>query len=227
MNPVLIYKNTDAIATAKSALELNLELFQDVYSAIKAIGITPTIAEIDGLLGQTARAAAPGFETEYAVNKLLDAAAPYNLNGVQLQRNRVKEMIVPPNVTGLKAALAGVSQLPEGAARDTTLLVIVNDAIVKVPDADAQIEARYTHYTKTDAGAAMASSLQAVCDALNNFDAANDKRIFRGLTHEINEFERTYGRSTKNPLKNAINGLEIRGGQFAVSLSFINAFERV
>ncbi|WP_295795167.1 hypothetical protein [Mucilaginibacter sp.] len=227
MNPVLIYTSTAKIAADKSALNLNLELFQNVYNAFKAINISPTLQEIGDLLSLTVNNnSAPGFETDYAVNKLLDAAAPYNLNGVQLQRSKVKDMIVPPNMTNVKAALIAAKQMQPGIlGNDISLLTLANDVISKVNNSDTIIETRNTFYTQTDAGATMANSVQAVCDALNTFDAANGKVIFGGLSKKSAEFVYQNGKNVADPFESAIAGVEMRGGQFGISLPFIRSVE--
>lgn len=227
MEPILILKNTEAISTAKSALDLSVEIFQSVYDAFKGIGITLTLSELNSLIsGVRVNGINSDLITNFTVDKLLDAAAPYTLNGVQLQRSKVKEMIVPPDLNTVKAALTEASGY-EGVriGQDIALMTIDADTISKVSNSDTTIESRHTHYTQTDASTQLVSSLLSVCDVLNEHNSAYNNVLILSIKEEERAFSNMYGLQTPNPIKNILPGLVVLGGQFKVNLSYVRAFE--
>lgn len=205
MNPVLLYTDTSLINNEIRVLDKVVPFYQSIYTAVKNLGITLTIADIDGLVQSYRNSSRqPAFVDDYIQNKLTDAAAPYELNGVPLTREAVKGMIALPDTSALKAALQNVYQvLSDNSARRGRLLSLADDVISKVSDANTQITALYTYYTKSDASATLATNLQTVCDALNTFDESHNG--FFG--------------------KRGIPGLDYRKGQFVVSLDFIRKYE--
>lgn len=210
MEPVLIYTDTNRINTEKNAFNKFPALFQSIYNAFKAINITVTIEEINNLIAWTVNHnGSPGYVENFAINKLLDAAAPYELNGVALSREKVRDMMVVPNTTAITQALAASYQNFMGniIGVRTALLSLANDTISKVADADTQITNEFTYYSKTDASAQLATDLLVVCAAMNAFDAAYNDALKQGDPPAMP------------------NALKIYNNQFVIDLTFIRQFE--
>lgn len=216
MDPVLIFTDTNLIAQEKATLNSSVPLYQNVYNAFKAIGITVTIAEIFNLVGWTYTGnGAPAYVENFAKDKLVAIAGGYTYNGVALKNDKLRELIADPNVTAVYTALNASKQIYSGAGgRQSirpTMLHLTGDVVSKVAGTDATIEAFYTYYTKSDEAAALATSLQTICDAMN--------------THSelYPDYNRPY--LTSGHQVNFTPGIDIRSGIFCVSLSYINRFQ--
>jgi hypothetical protein len=188
MTPVLIYTDTKRIADEQAVLDNAVTLYQAVYNAIKAIGIQPTIAEIDNLVNLAKRQSTTDYVKDYVTNKVLDAATSFVVNGVTFTRNAFKSFMALPDYSGITTALMPSFALFNNNASDIkainpALLSLTADVISKVSDADTQITNLYTYYTKTDASSAVATGLQTVCDALNTFDSGNND--FFSKKHQV------------------------------------------
>jgi len=220
MNPVLIYTDTNRIANEKAVLTKVVTLFQNVYNALAAINVTPTIAEINNLVSWTKQNNNRGnWLQDYAVNKIVDAAGPLEVAGITLDRAKfIQLMNALPDVSGVKTALNTVGSTFNGlvnAAR-TNLLSLANGVISKVGDSDTQIETEFTYYTKTDASATIANGLQAVCDALNTFNAANPGILKSPVNNAISDY---------TPAGNLPAAITDMYGTFVISLAFIRGYE--
>jgi hypothetical protein len=155
MDPVLIYTDTTRIQREKDFLDRFVPVFQSVYTAIKATGVTPTISEINTLVGHTRTGnGAPNFVQEFIINKLLDAAAPYNFSGVTFTREAVRGMIVQPDVSAIITALNAAKAISianlNGVRID--LLTLTADVIAKAETADDTITSVYQKRCQRNAG---------------------------------------------------------------------------
>jgi hypothetical protein len=227
MNPVLIYTDSEKISDEQETIDNVVTIYQAVYTAIKTLGVTPTLAEIDILVQYAKRQSQTNFINDYILNKLTDAAAPFVLNGISLTRDAVKGMIALPDTTAIKTVLQSVwgfnSQkvfVGQVNGARINLLTLAADVISKVADANTQITNLYTFYTMTDASATMAANLQAVCDALNNFDTNNNDFYRR----TIPPLERQYN---GEGIATVIPGLDIRNDAFVISLHFMRKYEEI
>jgi hypothetical protein len=222
MTPVLIYTDAQAVADEIVTINKVVTLYQSVYTAIKAAGVTPTLAEIDNLVQLAKRGDTSNFINDYIVNKLLDAAAPYVLNGVTLTRDGVKNMMAVPNTSGIKTALGPSSQIFTSRTNGArlNLLALASDVISKVSDANAQITTLYTYYTQNDSSAQVATDLQTVCDALNTFDGTYNN-FFVKKTPPGKDLR------TGNNSGTIIPGLTLIGGAFVIDLGFIRKYEQM
>lgn len=226
MEPFLILTDTERITNAQLQLDGHVEQFQLVYNAIDALLVTPTLADIQLLLQKARNLRLPNFHAvkltdfvfEYIIEKLLDKSAPYNLNGVQLQRSKVREMMTPPNVEPLRLVIEEASYQPDAILE---LMTLTSGVIAKVANADAIMEARYTYYTKTDASTTRALQIQAFCDALNTLEAQTNNMIAGGLVGWNNHLKYKTGQDFKITLP----GISWRNGAYHVSLSYIRSFE--
>src|ERR1700760_1009804 len=123
MNPVLLSKDTKRIEDEQTTLSNVVEVFQSIYDAIKAVGITPTIAEISNLINNARKSEAGGFVRNYITDKLVAAVSPYVVNGVKFTDQAVKGFISVPDTSGVSAALQPVwgqnaKNIFEGDVRD-------------------------------------------------------------------------------------------------------------
>jgi hypothetical protein len=216
MDPVLIYTDTQRIAKDVAILNQSVTVFQGVYNAYKAIGVTATLQEINNLVSWTAKGnGRADFELEFAVDKLLAIAGAYTIGGVAVDQQKLRDLISRPDITGVKAALAASRTTNDrfnGGVR-INLLTLTSDVIAKATGADDAIAAIYTYYTKTDDSSQLATRLQAVCDALNAFDTdySNTNYVTRYKQHI-----QTGG---------VIPGVDLINGTCVVSLAYIQAYE--
>lgn len=221
MDPVLILTDTPKITAEVAVLNKYVTIFQNVYDAYKAIGITVTIQEISNLVSYTKKGnGRPDFELEFAVDKLLTMAGSYIFGGVQLDEQKLRDMILRPDVTAVKTALYGVNNISSGEVGTgvrINLLQLTSDVISKVSGADATIAALYTHYTATDASAQLATDLQVAIDAINTFYAAHT--IVYAKAFAGNDMANMPREATGMP------GLIFYGGQYHISLDYIRNFE--
>ena len=221
MTPVLIYTDTNRIAKEIDFLDDSIAPLQAVYNALASQNIPFTLTDISNLVGWTVNRNVPSnFVQDFVINRLLDAAAPYVLNGVPLTRDSVRNMLVVPDVSALITSLnafIGLYGRYSGLAIRIDLVSLSAGVISKVENADDTITTAYTYYTKTDASATLANSLQAVCDALNTHDASYNNSIVRFLVNN-NVPSIQYNTS--------IQGVAVVGSTFYPSLAYIQNFER-
>ena len=162
------------------------------------------------------------------MGKMVAAVSPYVVNGVTFTSAAVASFIQLPDTSGVTAALqpvwGGNAQnifVSEYGAPNLNLLALADDVISAVAGANATIAELYAYYTATDASATLANSLQAVCDALNTFDAANNN-FYAHKTPVGDE------RWKSNASSTAIAGLELTvANTFVVSLNFIREYEKI
>jgi hypothetical protein len=241
MDPVLLGTDAERITDEQETLANVATLYQSVYNAILAVGITaPTLAEVD-MLVQAAKTQqvgnadnyfsaisglknlAPDFVTNYVTNKLVAQA----MNGVQLTAAAVAKMIVVPDLSGITTALQPVTGgnaqnifIGDAKATRLNLLSLAANVISAVAGADATIAALFTYYTVNDASASLATQLQAVCTALNTFDEANNNLFLLKMPPPPDTSFAALGKVTVMP------GLAILDGEFIVDIQFIRKFEQ-
>ncbi|WP_295714357.1 hypothetical protein [Mucilaginibacter sp.] len=220
MTPVLIFTDTQRITIEKNLLNKVVPLYQSIYDAFKAIGITVTLDEIFNLVSWTISGRNTGeWIQDFAINKIVDAAGPLVVAGITLNRAKFIELMdTKPNVTGIKTALNQVDNVINGNIKGIrkNLLGLTADVISKVTDSDAQIEALFTYYTKTDLSAQLATDLQLVCNAMNTFDSAHSSVLNEPDSHAFKDV----GYTGRYPA-----AIKDSYGTFVISLDFIRAFE--
>jgi hypothetical protein len=245
MDPVLLGTDAERITDEQETLANVVTLYQSVYNAILAVGITaPTLVEVDKLV-QAAKTQqvgnadnyfsaisglknlAPDFVTNYVTNKLVAQAMPFAMNGVQLTAAAVAKMIVVPDVSGITTALQPVTGgnaqnifIGDAKATRLNLLSLAANVISAVAGADATIAALFTYYTVNDASASLATQLLAVCTALNTFDAANDNFFLLKMPPPPDTSYNAIGTVTAFP------GIAVLEGEFVVDREFIENYER-
>jgi hypothetical protein len=226
MTPVLIYTDTNAIEDAQDTLNNIAPIFQNVYSALKAIGITPTLKEIQALVQKAKAGHDDNFVREYVLDKKVQAVTPFQVNGLTFTTQAVKIMIAMPDISLIIVALKDVwgsnsNQVFTGSIKDVRidLLSIKDDTISIIEDAETKIKAIYTQYTKTEASSKLAIQLQAVCDSLNAVNVSND-----GIYEKKMPFE------ARNPYGHRVielPGIAISEDGFIINPTYITRFERV
>lgn len=223
MEPFLIYTDNRSITAEKNALTAAVTYVQGVYDALKALGITASLSDLSNLTGWQ-RQADPrnkNFASNYVTQKLADQAMGATFNGVALQRDKLLDLISVPDLTNMQSALQNYGSLYQNMGSFSPgirydLLTLTDDIIAKVADSDSTIEGYYTFYTQTDVSTTLATQLQAVCDALNAYNAANSNAM-------ANAFKGAIG--FEIPKQVPINGLALLGTTFVVSLRYIRNFE--
>jgi hypothetical protein len=228
MNPVLLYTDTQRIADEQTTLLNVVTLYQSVYNAIKAVGVTPSLTEINQLANAAKKQDPYNIVKEYIIDKLVIQAGPQSLNGLQLNRAAIKSMIAVPDINGIIGALqpvtgGGHQSLFVGDAKGVRLdlLTLSDDVVNEVPDADDKINKLHTYYTETEASAKLATELQAICDALNVFNASNEQLLTKRIPNASSYDRRFEGNESSIP------GLFVSRGKFVVSVTFIRKFEQV
>jgi hypothetical protein len=231
MIPVLLYTDTKRISDEQTTLSNIVPIYQAIYTAVKAAGITaPTLAEIDVLVQNAKKRSTADFVTDYVTNKLVSQVSPFVVNGVTLTSQAVKGMIAIPNTAAITTALQPVSGgqyqnifIGESKASRLNLLSLAADVITAVADANAQITALFTYYTANDASTTIANQLQAVCDALNTFNGANSGIFASKIpTDEHNTFNNSYlGMQTSIP------GIAYFNNSYVVSLPYMRRYEQL
>jgi prolyl-tRNA synthetase len=186
MTPILIFKDERVIKLEKDTLKKMIPVYQNIYNSLKALGINPTLKEINTLVYEARSNHTLNFVSGFVLNKLVDNAMPYVVNGVAWPRNKVLEIIELPNIKPVIDALSVVAGgnfnfvfVNETKHAKIHLLDIVDNKIVALPNAITDIEAEHCHYTTTEKSAKLATDLQLICDAINNFDSHNDGFFFK------------------------------------------------
>jgi hypothetical protein len=192
MEPVLLYTDTDSITKTQTIIANAVPVYQGIYNAIIAVGVTtPTLAEIKSLIEQAAKQSvsnadavfginglanlATDFTTNYVKNKLVKQAMPYVVNGISWPAAKVAEIITVPNITGIITALQPVwgfnSQkvFIERHLEYFTYLTLAANVVGVVANAAATIAGIFTYYSQNDTSTALATSIQTMCDALNTY----------------------------------------------------------
>lgn len=221
MNPVLIYTDNTRIEREKDFLDDSISVLQSVYDALITLGVAATLTEINNLVSWTHNGnGGRNFEQEFVINKLLDAAT-YVVNSITVTREGMRNIMAIPDVSGVIAALKQVGDLynhnPDAKGIRVNYLTLIEGVVAKSLTADDLISAEFTYYTKSDASAALANSLQTVCDAINTHDAAYKDAILIGCvngTHPLAQME------------TQMKGIAIVGDDFTPSLSYIRKFEQ-
>jgi len=217
MNPILLYTDTDKIAGETNFYNEVVPYFQNMYNALQLLGITPTLQDLSSFSQWIRQQNGTLYIENYVTDKLVAQAGGANFNGVPINAAKLKELIVVPDLTSLiSVTRAGQIFSQEFNGINIAYLQITNNVISLDAGTAAAITAKWSYYTTTDAGTTKATGLQAICDTLNAYDAANDNQFYTGVAN--NTF---YDQKVKFPLP----GLDIRGGQFVVSVSYIADFE--
>lgn len=181
---------------------------QAVYDACVAQNITVTIQDL--LNFKQWHAVQQNFSSSLANfvrNQLVEKALPEaNFAGVQISREKLKDLIVMPDLTAVISEVevfVNRAQGYNGLQIRPNLLVLNIGVIAKVADADAQLTAEFTYYTKSDASAQLATDLLAVGQLL---DDAKSKYNHYAITAPV--------------------GLVWRGDTFGLDLTAIRNYER-
>ncbi|WP_192821210.1 hypothetical protein [Rufibacter sp. LB8] len=100
MEPVFIEKDQRRIEEEIDRLDSAVSFLQELYDALKAIGVTASLQEL-GLVTQRLSNANPKTEflLDFVTNKLADKANQPNFNGVPIKRAMVLEMVDVPDLT--------------------------------------------------------------------------------------------------------------------------------
>lgn len=219
MNPVLIFTDTYRIDAEKEYLDEVAEYCNKLYNSFKTIGITVTLQDIANVTSIFNRQNCnPNYLPNFVSEKLLDIAGGHTVNGITLQRDKVKDFMSIPNLSIIEQVVRGYNSLSEveddrshTKGIDLKFLTFDGDVIIKKTNADAQIEALHTHYTKTDKSAQMVTDIQPVATAINTYISAHPSKF---------QHEAAFVKNYQN-----MPGLDYRNGAFVVSLSFIRNYE--
>lgn len=223
MNPVLIYTDQERINAEIAVVDNAAPLFQQIYTALKNVGVTATLADINSFVFWTINGNGMGdFVATYTLEKLTDKLAPYQYNGVTMSRDWFKNNIDVPDTSAITDLLSEFRRFLGGNIKgiNPAYLSLVDDVITKADTADDAITTAYTYYTKTDASAQLATELQAVCDAMNTFDE-NHNDAFK---HSLGLYT-SYGLMTK--AETPIAGIALLNDEFVVSLAYIRNQEEL
>lgn len=228
MEPFLISTNTDLINSQQAAVNATVVYYQGIYDALKPIGITPTLAEINSLAQWTrGKNGTVGFAQNYVADKLIAIAGNVNFNGISLDPTKLRSLIVMPDLTALTAALSAGVINPS----DIGYMQLENDVISKIATADDNITQANSFYTRADESTTLANNLQTLCDTLNAFDAANNNRLSNGIKNINYRFTDAFGQvanlSISQVVGSALSGLDFIGGKYCVSLRAIRSYESV
>ncbi len=167
MEPVLIQVATASIKNEQYTLNAVVTYLQAVYDACAAQSVSVTIQDL--LMFKQWCEVGSNFPLSlehFVRNQLVEKAVPAaNFNGVPIQIEKLRDLIVMPDLAGIKSAVTALvnrGQNYNGLQIRINLLALNNGVIAKVADADAQLTALYTYYTKTDASAQLATDLLAI-----------------------------------------------------------------
>lgn len=217
MEAVLIKKDTKTINEQKQLLNKVVEYAQFVFDQFKAIEVSLTIEQIseiafDAAKGNNARI------RQLVVDHIIDSKGVANFAGVPINRNKLAEMIDTPDLTGIIESVKNFAYSSNGRAHYENIqsfrnyLLIENDTVKKTANADAEIEARLTHYTQNDKGAELANKLNAFVNAFNDYaDYLNEKEsngVIKNLIYD-----------------DRFKGLVYNGGTYHLDLEFIRRME--
>ncbi|MBD1385732.1 hypothetical protein IDJ75_10620 [Mucilaginibacter rigui] len=184
MPPVLIYTDTQKATEEKAYLTTVIPFLQSAYNAILGLQLTATLAELESLFNSISRNPQGTDHLEqlaksFVKNKLVIKAGSQDYNGVPISAQKIADMIDVPNVSTLVSALDGYfhARRSAGFGIRFTLLDLVDDVISKKGTADASITTEYTYYSKNDYGAALATQLFTMCDAMNQLEALDTSAL--------------------------------------------------
>jgi len=221
MNPVLIYTDNTRIEREQDFLNDSIPVLQAIYDALNNLGIAVTLDDVNNFVSwQKNGNGGPNFAQEFVINKMLDAAT-YVVNGITITRDGMRSLMSKPDMTAVNTALNAVGGLYSGNPTmngvKTNLMVLANHTITKAAGADDAITAEFAYYTKSDASATLANSLQTICDAMNTHDDTYNGALVSGLG---------YGKTANGQAFTPFKGIAVTNGTFVVSLSYIRGFER-
>lgn len=217
MEAVLIKKDTKTINEQKQMLNSVVEYSQFVFDQFKAIDVELNLEQIaaiafDAANGHNARI------RQLVVDHIIDSKGVANFAGVPINRNKLAEMIDTPDLSGIIKSVKDFPYSSNGRAHSENLqsylnyLIIDNGTVKKTANADADIEARLTHYTQNDKGAELAGKLIAFANAFNDYAAyLNDKETNGAYRNLIND--------------DKFKGLVYSGGTYNLDLNFIRNIE--
>jgi hypothetical protein len=218
MKPILIYKDEQKIKEEIAILDKMAIEFQTINTAFKAINVSVEISDITRLVLSTDAGSVTNRVQTYVVNKLLDAAAPFELNGLKITREAFRNMIAVPYTGEIQTLVVAASRHLThyvGGIRED-LLSIIDGEVVKLPNANDKIATIYSYYTKTDKSAKLTESLQNICNAMNAFAKQHGNYFEKLLT----DHKRIYS-------QNMMPGLTIDRNEIVVCHKYISDYERV
>ncbi len=217
MKSIVIYTDYRKIKEETAVLSNMTVAYQSINEAFREVKIIPTIEDIGRLLSSFDLRTIADKINSYVLNKLVDAASPYELNGITLTREAVQNMIATPNTDEIKARI--IESVRHFTADITgvreNLLTTVDGIIVKKPDAIDIITKIYSYSAKTEKSIQLAASLQKVCDSMNEFASHHGNYFDKLLT----DYKRIYS-------KDAMPGLTIDNNMVVVCHKYIHAFEQ-
>lgn len=216
---VLIYKEDERIKEALTALQSGLDHLTELYNSFKAVNICPTVEEM--ITFSTIIGAGVGVDQqkqlrtrliEFVKDKVLDGAGNISFGGLSLDRAKIKEMLVLPDLDPIYELLYNYGQTTWQRIRiNSDWYEVTNGDVVIADSAVKQIENRYTHYTTTAKGSEIAIILLSLAERLNEHD-----KYFRRLG-VVNDWTD----------KASIAGIEIVNNTYRPELLFIRQKEAV
>jgi len=177
MKPILYSQNLSRINDVKINLSYCQKLIQN--AVIEFSKIAPvTVSEIQGLFNDLRVTQIDRLE-ELIKNKLVEGKEG-NISGLQLDKERLKELIVLPDLTGIIAALDKFSLLIESetiTAPDviywTYYSIDKNNKVKIAADALEVLTKSFRAYAETPEEKQRLADVLKLCDALTDFKATN------------------------------------------------------
>lgn len=217
MEPVLIRTDTKTINEQKQMLNSVVEYTQFVFDQFKAIEVVLNVEQIaaiafDAVNGHTSRI------RQLVVDYIIDSKGVSSFAGVPINRNKLAEMIDTPDLTGIIKSVKDFPYSGNGKAHSENIssyrnyVVIENDVVKKTANADTEIEARLTHYTKNDKGVELANKLIAFANAFNEYATYLNDKESNGLNKNL-------------IYEDKFKGLVYNGGTYQLDLDFIRSIE--
>ncbi len=212
MDKVLINQDKRQIANYKEFAAAGISHYQTVYDACKALDITVSIEQINEYVGQvrvdtksTPHRDRYGMADPYRppmmeytcnvsdiVRNLLLSAQTENpaIGNLQLDSNKLKELIRLPDTTALEKAFVGLSNFIARYRHmqlHPYLYKIESDKVQLVADADKQISEMWSYYANGSQEIELNAALSEVAEALNKYIRYMDERTILG--REIPELD--------------------------------------
>lgn len=173
MQPVLILTETEKITQHKAYLTKMLVPLQAFYNLFKAINVDATVADMHQMAHQNISTQIKSQMDEFVGNKMMDKAGTPDFGGVPIKREKLRDMLDMPDTTDLIKQAQAVQLLSQSNGGNYWLepkyYQIVNDVVSIKADAFANIEDRYTHYTKNNRGDLLATKMNEFIPQLNDY----------------------------------------------------------
>ncbi len=177
MQPILIRKDDYLIAKDKKHLADTIKEGQEVYDMFKKIGIEVTPKEIHDFLHMDYTGTPSGYVKEFVLKILIKKAGEPQFNGVPIKKEKIRDMIDVPETSDIEKRLREMKttwdhNINTHKSFKLSYVEVKDGKLMPKEGTHDEIEAKHTHYTKTEKGNEVVGKLLDLSKHISQFSAS-------------------------------------------------------